>query len=105
VYTADANKLYVDGTLKITVTTATFLMAHSLALYALNKGGVFERFSEARVYGFKAWDGDRILVRNFIPIRFTNENNQTEGAMYDKVTKQLFRNAGTGSFIIGPDKA
>ena len=23
--------------------------------------------------------------------------------MYDKVSKQLFRNKGTGSFVIGPD--
>ena len=27
-----------------------------------------------------------------------------EGAMYDRVSRQLFRNAGTGAFIIGPDK-
>lgn len=43
------------------------------------------------------------LVCDFIPVRFTNENNQSEGAMYDKVTKQLFRNQGTGDFVIGPD--
>lgn len=41
---------------------------------------------------------------HLVSVRFTNENGQSEGAMYDKVSKQLFRNAGTGSFIIGPDK-
>jgi hypothetical protein len=45
-----------------------------------------------------------VIVRDLIPVRFTNENNQTEGAMYDKVTKQIFRNPGTGAFVIGPDK-
>lgn len=40
---------------------------------------------------------------DMIPVRFTNENGQSEGAMYDKVSKQLFRNKGTGSFVIGPD--
>ena len=39
-----------------------------------------------------------------IPVRFTNENCVSEGAMYDRVSGQLFRNAGTGAFIIGPDK-
>ena len=43
------------------------------------------------------------LVRDFIPVRFTNELGQSEGAMYDKVSRQLFRNAGTGQFVIGPD--
>lgn len=51
---------------------------------------------------FKLYDGE-ILVRDFIPVRFTNELGQSEGAMYDKVSRQLFRNAGTGQFVIGPD--
>lgn len=40
----------------------------------------------------------------FIPVRFTNERGDSEGAMYDRVSKRLFRNAGTGAFVIGPDK-
>ena len=39
-----------------------------------------------------------------IPVRFTNENGVSEGAMYDRISGQLFGNAGTGAFIIGPDK-
>lgn len=39
-----------------------------------------------------------------IPVRFTNEQGVSEGAMYDKVSGKLFRNAGTGAFVIGPDK-
>ena len=52
----------------------------------------------------KMWTVDGQLVRDFIPVRFTNENNQSKGAFYDKVSKQLFKNATTGSFTIGPDK-
>ena len=62
------------------------------------------------VYGFhkmhwlKIIDKDtNTLVRDFIPVRFTNSDGVQEGAMYDRVSRQLFRNAGTGSFIIGPD--
>ena len=45
------------------------------------------------------------LVRDYIPVRFTNELGVSEGAMYDRVSRKLFRNAGTGSFTIGPDVA
>ena len=62
------------------------------------------------VYGFhkmhwlKIIDKDNSnLVRDFIPVRFTNESGEQEGAMWDRVTKQLFRNAGTGAFTFGPD--
>jgi hypothetical protein len=43
-------------------------------------------------------------VRDYHPVRFTNANGVAEGAMYDRVSGQLFRNAGTGSFTIGADK-
>ena len=46
-----------------------------------------------------------VLVRDFIPVRFTNELGQSEGAMYDRVSGELepFRNKGTGAFLWGPD--
>lgn len=46
---------------------------------------------------------DGTLVRDMIPVRFTNELGQSEGAMYDRVSGQLFRNQGTGNFIVGRD--
>ena len=48
---------------------------------------------------------DNTILGSFIPVRFTNEDGVSEGAMYDKVSGQLYRNAGTGAFVIGPDKA
>lgn len=45
----------------------------------------------------KIYDGDE-LKRNFIPVRLGQV-----GYMYDKVSGQLFGNAGTGSFILGED--
>lgn len=44
-------------------------------------------------------------VSGAIPVRFTNALGQSEGAMYDRVSRKLFRNAGTGTFTIGPDVA
>lgn len=60
---------------------------------------VGQLFSSVRIYSFSC--GDAI---DLIPVRFTNEEGLTEGAMYDRVSGELFRNAGSGSFIIGPDK-
>ena len=40
-----------------------------------------------------------VLLRDFIPVR-----KGTTGYLYDKVSGKLFGNAGTGSFILGPDK-
>ena len=40
------------------------------------------------------------LARDFIPVR-----KDGVGYMYDRVSKTLFANAGTGAFIIGPDGA
>lgn len=37
-------------------------------------------------------------MMDFIPVRIG-----TKGYLYDKVSKRLFGNAGTGSFTLGPD--
>ena len=51
-----------------------------------------------RFYYFKIWQGD-VLVRDYIAVRKSGV-----GYMYDQVSGQLFGNAGTGAFIVGPDK-
>ena len=58
--------------------------------------------SAVKIYSAKI-SAANILLRDFIPVRFTNELGQSEGAMYDRVSGQLFRNAGTGAFIYGND--
>lgn len=56
-----------------------------------------------RIYGFSVMSNGipRLL---FQPVRFTNENGQSEGAMYDRVSGKLFGNKGTDDFVLGPDK-
>lgn len=46
---------------------------------------------------FRLWKDD-VLMLDFIPVRKGNV-----GYMYDKVSGELFGNAGTGQFILGPD--
>ena len=50
-----------------------------------------------KVYYCKIYAGS-ILVRDFIPVR-----KGTVGYLYDRVTRKLFGNAGTGDFVLGPD--
>ena len=49
------------------------------------------------IYFFKAWDSNGGLVRDMIPVLDWNY----VPCMYDRVTEQLFYNAGTGDFIAG----
>ena len=55
-----------------------------------------------KVKSFKIIRGGEIIVDAYA-VRFTNENGETEGAMYDIISGMFFRNQGTGAFLIGPD--
>ena len=62
--------------------------------------GDVNRLSKSRFYSFSATDvnSDELVV-DLIPVR-----KGTVGYIYDRVSGKLFGNAGTGAFIIGPDK-
>ena len=55
-----------------------------------------------RIYYAQIFYGDT-LVRDIVPVRYTNDLGMMEGAMYDRVTGGMLLNSGTGSFIIGQD--
>ena len=55
------------------------------------------RKGKCRIYSFGHRIGDGI-VSDFIPVRIGQV-----GYFYDKISRQLFGNSGTGSFIVGPD--
>ena len=65
--------------------------------------GVTSYDGKCRISGCVVTDFENVKA-DFIPVRFTNEHGVSEGAMYDRVSGKLFRNAGTGALIIGPDK-
>lgn len=66
----------------------------NIFLFAANQAGSASLQSTARIMEVKI--GTRLWL---VPVR----NGQT-GYMYDKFSGTLFGNAGTGSFILGPDK-
>lgn len=57
-------------------------------------------FFIGRIMSAKIKDAYGNLLRYFIPVR-----KKDVGYMYDRVSRQIFGNAGTGAFIIGPDAA
>ena len=100
--TARSGTIIVNG---ITFSTPlfNFTTPHSICLFCEYTIGTYGNFGRFR---YRSWSAkyDGVFVSDLIPVRFTNENGVSEGAMYDRVSGQLFRNAGTGAFIIGPDK-
>ena len=52
------------------------------------------------MYGFKVIrKSDGTVIADYIPVR-----KGTVGYLYDRVSGKLFGNAGTGDFVLGPDK-
>jgi hypothetical protein len=90
-----SQKLYRDGAEVLTFSNQTFHTS-SNTVYIFGIPGI--PGITARVYWAKiTYNGT--LVRDLIPVRVGNV-----GYMYDKVSGKLFGNAGTGNFILGPDK-
>jgi len=68
-------------------------------IYVFASLGAASNRWKGRIYYLKIYD-NTTLVRDFIPVRVGNI-----GYMYDRVSKQLFANKGTGNFILGQDVA
>lgn len=92
----------VDGTEVVNELTEGVLAPDSTVLmwkYDWNGNIVSGKFAWARVQ-----NANGELVRDFIPVRVGSGANAV-GYMYDRVTRKLFGNKGTGSFVLGPDVA
>lgn len=85
-----------NNTFNIGYTGDNFTSIEPLALLGTYDGNYL---SLGRYYFLKLKDENGQLVLDLIPVR-----KDGVGYMYDKVSGQLFGNAGTGSFILGPDK-
>lgn len=83
----------------MTVVSTMETMTYPITLFAFNiKGTVNTSAGICRIGAFTAYSSG-IKVIELIPVRVGNV-----GYMYDKVSGKLFGNAGTGEFILGPDK-
>ena len=101
----------IPNTYQYQITANNFRTPVPMYLFALNNNGELISCATMQLHGAQIDD-----VRDLIPVRFTNEQGQSEGAMYDRLgvggmnpdgsprTDGLYRNRGTGAFVIGPDK-
>ena len=90
------------NSLVLTNTASQFLLSHTLPIFGLisaNGSMLYETIPYASCSKFRVYSDDT-LVRDFIPVRVGQV-----GYMYDRVTRKIFGNAGTGAFKIGPDVA
>lgn len=98
----DKNALYrsTDGgktyNLVKTYAANTFTSAYDLCLFSGSNGS---SLNNGRLYYFRLYENN-VLVRDFIPCRMLDTNTV---CLYDKVTDTFFTNAGTGTFVAGPE--
>lgn len=76
-----------------------YTAANTMAIFALNRPSLYIRPNEVRCYKFSILNNG-VYILDLIPVRVGQV-----GYMYDKVSGTLFGNAGTGDFILGPDKS
>ena len=102
----ESASITVDGVTMTFPDTTSVISSKTLPLFGakLNNSDVANAYSPVgtRCY-YARFVSNGNLARDMIPVRFTNELGETEGAMYDRVSGQLFRNQGSGAFLIGPD--
>ncbi len=95
IYSADFNKnnfSLQNGTTK-TFTAATFSSGLNLYLFGGNRGGSLNEAMKGKIYSCKIYDNGA-MVRDYIPVL----NKNGVACLYDKVNKQFYYNAGTGTF-------
>ena len=88
---------YIDGVKAKDRGTGTVASA-PFYLFACYQPGGLRYFLKQKKYAAQIYCNG-IITRDFIPVRVG-----TVGAMYDRVSGKLFGNAGTGDFVLGPDK-
>lgn len=86
------------GDTTITSGAASFSCSYNLCLLALNSGGeVDERKLSAKLYRCQIYD-DGVLRYDFRPAL----DSSGRACLWDRIGRKLYYNAGTGSFIAGP---
>lgn len=90
---------YINGTKKGTSSKLNYNSTQPMLLFSSysQTGTLRTILSGVRIASYKLWNGSTIL-QDMIPVRV----GQT-GHLYDKVSGNLFSNAGTGDFILGND--
>lgn len=95
---SDKNKCYINGELVLTATYTTFSSPVNMYIFNNNNNGSLSGGSSAKLYNCSIYDNG-VLIRNFIPCK----NASGTVGLYDSVNNQFYQNAGSGTFIAGPE--
>lgn len=90
----------IDNSINLVTGTSTFstdINFYLLALNVYNTPALANTAPGARIKQSKIYISN-VLVRDFIPVRVGSV-----GYLYDRVSKRLFGNKGTGNFVLGQD--
>ena len=92
----DRNYLIVDDA-SYASNWGTYQGVNSMYIFAVHRTAGSKYIGKMRLYHFRLYNGDT-LVRDFIPVLDQNDTP----CLYDRVSRTLFYNVGTGDFIAGP---
>ena len=90
------NEVSFDGTVTATFSYSAFSVSCTMPIFCRNTAGALDAFTSMDLYSFKAYSKD-VLVRDYIPVL----DWEDVPCLYEKVSRKLYYNAGTGSFDYG----
>ena len=101
--TSGAKYAIANGVEIRTLNTSNSTVAqNSIRLFGFYLSSMLYASCRIQAFSIKDTRTNNYLI-DLIPVRFTNELFESEGAMYDRVSGQLFRNQGTSKFVVGAD--
>lgn len=93
-YLINASGGFIDDVKKVSY--VSFASTSTLYLFNINIDSTSDYRCKTKVWGYKQ-TRNGVLIRDLIPVLDWNDRP----CMYDKVTDELFYNAGTGEFLYG----
>ena len=94
----DKNATAINGFTMLTSAANTFQCVYPLFIGAFNNAGAVLAISSIKIFWIKIYDNGT-LIRDFIPC----QTAAGEIGLWDNVNSVFYGNAGTGSFIAGPE--
>ena len=97
---AKSDGIYIDGTITSAVVNWSIAPALNYYVFAFNYGGGnLYKTANTKIYAVKLYDDDALT--NWLVACKRNSDNEL--GMYDMVQRVFRTNAGTGSFVAGPE--
>lgn len=99
----DKNVVKINGETVATASSRTFTTNYPMVLFANNTAGTISGYTTAKLYSLKIYDNGT-LVRDYIPVRYTDDTVTGLIALYDAVLDIVHGPSGSGDFEAGPEK-